>query len=91
MDVTQAGTIMPRYYFHLTDGKQVLKTGKGLDVLGNAAAREEATILARKLQHGEIMPGRNWEGWFVQIVDQHGHQIDTVPIDVVPEKPTLPT
>jgi hypothetical protein len=32
---------MPRYYFHLTDGKETLKNPKGLDLPGNAAAREE--------------------------------------------------
>ena len=32
---------MARYYFQLSDGKEVLKTGKGLELLGNAAAREE--------------------------------------------------
>jgi hypothetical protein len=27
-----------RYYFHLTDGKQVLNNHKGIDLSGNAAA-----------------------------------------------------
>jgi hypothetical protein len=76
---------MARYYFQLSDGNEVLKTGKGLDLLGNAAAREEALILARELKDGKVMPGRSWDGWFVQIVDQHGHEVDTVPIDAVPE------
>jgi hypothetical protein len=26
------------------------------------------------------MPGWNWTGWFVAIVDQHGHKVDEVPI-----------
>jgi hypothetical protein len=26
------------------------------------------------------MPGWNWTGWFVTIVDQHGHKVDEVPI-----------
>jgi hypothetical protein len=46
---------MPRYYFHLTDGKQVLNNHKGID--GNAAAREDAVALARDLEHGVVMPG----------------------------------
>jgi hypothetical protein len=29
---------MPRYYFHLTGGKQVLNNHKGIDLSGNAAA-----------------------------------------------------
>ena len=27
---------MPRYYFHLTDGKQVLSNHKGIDLPGDA-------------------------------------------------------
>ena len=63
-----------------TDGKQVLNNHKGIDLSGNAAAREDALALARDLKHGAVMPGWNWTGWFVAIVDQHGHKVDEVPI-----------
>jgi hypothetical protein len=43
---------MPRYFFHLTDGKQVLNNHKGIDLSGNAAARDDALALARDLKHG---------------------------------------
>ena len=43
---------MPRYYFHFTDGKQVLNNHKGIDLPGNAAAREDAVALTRDLKHG---------------------------------------
>ena len=43
---------MPRYYFHLTDGKQVLNNHKGIDLPGNAAVREDAVALARDLKGG---------------------------------------
>jgi hypothetical protein len=26
------------------------------------------------------MPGWNWRGWFVVIVDEHGHKVDEMPI-----------
>ena len=71
---------MPRYYFHLTDGRQVLNKHKGIDLSGNAAAREDAVTLARGLKHGAVMRGWDWGGWFVTIVDAHGHKIDEVPI-----------
>ena len=38
--------------FHLTDGKQVLNNHKGVDLSGNAAAREDAAAMARDLEHG---------------------------------------
>ena len=71
---------MPRYYFRLTDGNQVLNNHKGIDLPGNAAARENAVGLAGNLRHGAAMPGFNWGGWFVTIVDEHGHKVDEVPI-----------
>jgi hypothetical protein len=51
-----------------------------MDLPGNATAREEALVLARDLKDGNLLPGRKWDGWFVKIVDQHGHEVDTVPI-----------
>ena len=69
---------MPRYYFHLSNGEQVLNNHKGIDLTGNAAAREDAMALARDLKHGAAM--RDWAGWFVTIVDQHGRKVDEVPI-----------
>ena len=57
-----------------------LNSHKGIDLSGNAAAREDALALARDLKHGAVMPGWNWTGWFVAIVDQHGHKVDEVSI-----------
>ena len=71
---------MPRYYFHLSDGTKVLNNHKGIDLSGNAAAREDALVLARDLKHGAVMPGWDWSGWFVTIVDAHGHKVDEVSI-----------
>lgn len=71
---------MPRYYFHLTDGLHVLNNHKGIDLAGNATARDDAVALARGLKHGAVMPGWDWNGWLVTIVDGHGHKIDEVPI-----------
>ena len=70
---------MPRYYFHLTDGKNVLNNHTGVDLPGNAAAREDAANLARDLRH-EKMPGWKWAGWFVKVVDEHGKKVDEIPI-----------
>jgi hypothetical protein len=53
---------MPRYYFHLTDGRHVLNNHKGIDVSGNAAAHDDALAIARDLKHGAVMPGWDWGG-----------------------------
>jgi len=36
------------------------------------------------LKQGKVMPGWNWDGWLVSIVDQHGHKVDSVPITAAP-------
>ncbi len=77
---------MPRYYFHVTNGQETLKNPKGMDLPGNAAAREEAVVLARELKQGKVAPGRTWEDWFVTVVDQHGHRVDSVPIAGMPDE-----
>jgi Domain of unknown function (DUF6894) len=48
---------MLRYYFHLTDGKQVLDNHKGIDLPGNAAARTDAVALARDLKQAQQARG----------------------------------
>jgi hypothetical protein len=65
---------MPRYYLQLTDGEERLSNHKGIDLPGNAAARTDALELARGLKHGAAMPGWDWTGWFVAILDEHRTQ-----------------
>jgi hypothetical protein len=71
---------MPRYYFHLTDGKKILDNHQGIDLAGDAAALEDARALADNLRRGAQMSGWNWDRWFVAIMDEHGHKVDEVPI-----------
>ncbi len=71
---------MPRFYFHLTDGKKTLSNHKGVDLPGVAAARLDAVALVHGLKAGAALPGFDWAGWFVAIVDEHGRKLDEVPI-----------
>ena len=76
----------PCHHFHITNGRESLDNPKGMDLPGNAAARQEAVVLASELRHGKVTPGRNWQGWFVTVVDQHGHQVESVPIADMPDE-----
>ena len=76
---------MPRYYFRLTDGKQILNNHKGIDLAGNATARTDAVNLARDLKHGATLPGFDWSGWFVAIIDEHGKKVDAISIADLPD------
>ena len=71
---------MPRYYFHLTNGEQVLDNHKGINLPGDAAARNDAVELAHDLKGGGAMSGWDWTGWFVAIVDEQGRKVDEVPV-----------
>jgi hypothetical protein len=71
---------MAHYYFHLTNGAQTLGDAEGLDLAGDAAAREEARLFARDLAAGKLMNDRNWSGWTVTIADENGQSLDSVPI-----------
>ena len=52
---------------------------------GNAAARDEAVAFATGIKRQDATPGRSWDGWFVRILDEHGKEIDSVPMDAVPD------
>lgn len=71
---------MPRYYFRLTNGAQLLNNHKGIELVGNAAAREDAIALAQHLKHSVTMRGWDWSGWFVKVLDEEGRKIDEVAI-----------
>jgi len=48
---------MPRYYFHITNGQESLDNPKGMDLPGNATARQEAVVLAsRPIAHARDQP-----------------------------------
>ena len=64
---------MPRYYFHLTDGKQVLNNHKGM-TSGMRCSRRCTALAATSTRRGHA-GGRGRT-----IVDQHGHKVDKVPI-----------
>lgn len=80
---------MPRYTFHLTDGKEVLKAPRALDLPGRAAARDEALRFARELKQEQARSDRSWQGWFVEVKDRHGKVIERIAVDLVPDL-TLP-
>ena len=71
---------MSRYYFHLTDGDQTLDDAEGLDLAGDAAARDEARLFARDLAAGKLMKDRTWSGWMVAVTTEAGQQIERIPI-----------
>jgi hypothetical protein len=70
------------FNFKLTDGSAV-EDIEGLELSDLAAARQEATGLARDLTRGQIL-GRDWSNWTVVVTDDSGEQILSVPISESP-------
>jgi hypothetical protein len=58
--------------FPSTNGEQILNNHHGLDLPGDAAARDDALALARDLKHGAVMQEWDWDGWFINIVNEQG-------------------
>lgn len=71
---------MPLYFFSSHRWHDGSKQPQGYRLAGNAAARNDALTLAQDFKHGALMPNWDWTGWFVTIVDQHGHKLDEPPI-----------
>jgi len=69
---------MPRYYFRLADGAKILENRQGIDLPGNATARDDAFALARHLKHA--LSCKHGLGRLVHhIIDTHGHKIRRSP------------
>ena len=78
---------MPRYFFNLTDGDDVMEeqNPQGVELPGDAAARDDGLMLARDLKHGRLMKNRDWEGWFVTINGRIRPEVETIAIADAPE------
>ena len=75
---------MPRYYFRISNGQESLDNPKGMDLPGNAAAREQAVVLAgglgtRMRPHSERVPkslievaGRPFIDWQLELLAGSG-------------------
>ncbi len=73
-------TTMPRYFFNLVNEGQTVEDLEGLELTGDAAAREEARLFALSISEGRSHDDRDWTGWSVIVVGESGLPVDTVPI-----------
>jgi hypothetical protein len=71
---------MPHYHFRLTSGAETLDDAEGLELPGEAAAREEAARVGKLLLGRQALRGQDWSGWFVAISDASGKEIDRIPL-----------
>jgi hypothetical protein len=68
---------MPRFYFHCTDGIDLILDGVGGSARSGAEVRRRAAATARKIMQG--LPGYpSWSEWLVSVHDELGGQVAVV-------------
>jgi hypothetical protein len=71
---------MKRYFFHQRIGEELIEDFEGFEYDSAAAARASAVISARHLWAAAIVAGDDLSGEAIEIVDEDGSPIATVPL-----------
>jgi hypothetical protein len=71
---------VPRYYFHIRDGKNLIRDEEGTDLPGPEAAHAEAMASARDLALDEIRSQHRVDGRTIEIVSEFGDTIETLAV-----------
>ena len=71
---------MPRYYFHIRDGKDLIRDEEGTELADPAAAHAEALASARDLAVEELRKHHHIDGRWIEITSEFGDTIDTVAV-----------
>lgn len=68
--------MVPRYFFHFSDGKRRFSDTKGHVLSGMAAARAQAIAQVRDLKAAMCDPGiQDLSGWSMTVVDTDGQVV----------------
>jgi hypothetical protein len=71
---------MPRYYFHVRDGAELIRDEEGTELADPEAARAEALASARDLALDEIRSQHRVDGRQIEIASEFGDTIGTVAV-----------
>lgn len=68
--------VVPRYFFHFSDGKRRFSDTTGVELNGMASARAHAIRQVRDLKAAMCDPGiQDLSGWSMTVVDTDDHII----------------
>jgi hypothetical protein len=70
---------MPRFFFHLRDGRQRLKDEEGRDLPDAETARKVAVMNARSIICDEVLLGHVPLGEVIEVEDEAGRDVLAVP------------
>ena len=72
--------VMARYFFHCTDGADLLLDRHGIKAASDAQALGEALLAAEKAMR-ELPDYQDWASWLVCVYNDEQRMIATVPFD----------
>jgi Domain of unknown function (DUF6894) len=76
---------MPVYFFHLSNGQEILPDEDGIELADAQAAHSEAVAAVRELTDPERgNEGKLWSGWRMNVVDASGTGL--LEIDMAPAR-----
>jgi Domain of unknown function (DUF6894) len=78
---------LPRYYFHIKDGAELIKDPEGTELSSADEARSQALKSARELWADAIKSGRDLRADAVVIADEGGQTLTFVPmVEALPKR-----
>jgi hypothetical protein len=81
-------TGMPHFFFHLQNGKARLEDRSGVSLPDAEAAWYQAYRSARDLLAAEKKERQHWKGHTVEVVDERGGHVWTMPLIEIAELTT---
>jgi uncharacterized protein DUF6894 len=74
--------LMPaRYYFHLTNGEEVMRDEDGIEAPDARTALIHAFEAIAELRQDDTAASSEWQGWRLDIIDGSGNLIHSLPLD----------
>lgn len=70
---------MPRYFFHIRSHEDFVEDAEGVDLPGDAEAREEAVDAAREMLAERVRKGEVIDGHAFEVCDDAGTKVFTFP------------
>lgn len=75
--------VVPRYYFHFSDGKRRFSDAQGIALSGMSAARAHAISQVRELKATMCDPGiQDLSGWSMTVADADDHIVFETSFDL---------
>lgn len=72
-----------RYYFNLANGETMIRDAEGIAASSIQAAVLSAMEAVEELRAQNPLNSDEWQGWWLEIVDDLGRAVQTIPLDVL--------